>query len=138
LGIERPARPAPAVYEAARGRRAFCTEGSAALAFASGRARSNCGGLPSGRDRLTSRRVTTRTRLLGWLDPNGQLHETPNPHLLRIPQLFKHNLLERCEDPLGLSATDIGSISDGVRQLDLGQRQLNPSFEPYEDAQRRY
>src|SRR5450755_2443229 len=77
-------------------------------------------GLLSDRDRLTGRRVATLTRLLGRLDPDRQLHQAADAHLLGIPELLEHDLLERPENTLGLSATDIGPVSDGVRELYLG------------------
>jgi hypothetical protein len=61
----------------------------------------------------------TRTRLLGRLDPDGQLHQAADPYLLGIPELLEHDLLERSENAPGLSTTETGTVSDGVRKLDL-------------------
>jgi hypothetical protein len=86
------------------------------------RANINPRGLLGDRDCLTGRPVATLTRLLGWLDTDRQLHQAADAHLLGIPELLEHDRLERSENTFGLSATDIGPVSDGVRELYLGAR----------------
>jgi hypothetical protein len=139
--------PAPTPY-AARRRRAFCTVGSAALAFASGRARrSTLAGLAAivisspvagfrpfrafcaGFDLLARRGVPALPRLLRRLHANGQLHQAADPHLLRIPELLEHELLEHAEHPLSVCTADLGAVSYGARELCLGQRHGNSSVE---------
>ena len=43
----------------------------------------DAGGLGGDRDLLARRRVSARTLLLRWLDPDGQLHDTADADLLR-------------------------------------------------------
>ena len=63
--------------------------------------------------------------LLRRLDADGQLDKTDNTDLLRVAELFEHDLLQRPEDSLGLGPWDLGAISDGDRELCLGERQWN-------------
>src|SRR5450755_1926471 len=76
-------------------------------------------------DRLARRRITAHPRFLRRLDANRQLHQTPDPHLLRITQLGQHHLLKRAEHPLGASARDLSAVRQRGRQLNLGQRHTN-------------
>src|SRR5450755_73133 len=75
------------------------------------------------RDLLTGRRIATLALLLRGLHANGELYQAGDPHLLRIPELLQHDLLDHAEHPLGLSAADLGAVSDGARELCLGQSQ---------------
>jgi hypothetical protein len=65
-------------------------------------------------------RVSALAFLLCRLDPHGQLHKTTDTDLLRVAELLQHDLLQRPEESLGLGPGDLGTVSDGHRELRLG------------------
>jgi hypothetical protein len=84
------------------------------------RAKVDARGLGGDRDLLAGSRVSALAFLLRRLDPDGQLDKTDHTDLLRVAQLFEHDLLQRPEDSFGLGPRNLGAISDGDRELCLG------------------
>jgi hypothetical protein len=44
------------------------------------------------------------------IEPNGQLHQPPDPHFLSVAQLLQAHLVERAEHPL---LVNLGSLGRG-------------------------
>jgi hypothetical protein len=84
------------------------------------RAKVDTRGLGGDRDLLARSRVSALAFLLRRLDPDGQLHKTADTDLLRVAELLEHDLLKRAEESLGLGPGDLGTVSDGGRELCLG------------------
>jgi hypothetical protein len=109
--------------------RVFCTVGSAAFAFASGRARrSTLAGLAV---IVISSPVAGFRPLRAFCAGFTRTVSCTRPpiRLLRVPELLENDLLEHAEHSLRLGAADFGAVSDGARELCLGQRQRNSSVE---------
>ena len=102
-------------------RRAFCTDGSAVLAFASGRARrSTLAGLAA--IVISSPVAGLRPWRFFWagLTRNGQLPHPPDPYLLGIAELLERDLLER-GTTLRFASVSFSSAGEGVEHGDQGE-----------------
>ena len=108
--------------------RAFCTDGSAAFAFASGRALTATeAGFAEILDLLARRGIATLPRLRRLLDAHDQLNETADPHLLGVRELLEDDLLQRRERGLGIALAQAAAVGDLTCQLRLGQGHWTPS-----------
>ena len=106
---------------AARARRAASTEGSAAFAFASGRAFTVADrGLGRDGDLFARRRVPALAPASRVLDPDVELHDAARSRTsLRLRELTEDDLLERFEDGLGVTFVASGSVGNLADELDL-------------------
>ena len=109
--------------DAASRRRAFCTDGSAALAFASGRARtSTLAGLAAIVISAPVAGLRPVRFLVAGLTRTVELDEASEPDLLGIAQLPEDDLVEGVERPLRVGLAHLGAVRDRRDHLGLGQR----------------
>lgn len=60
--------------------------------------------------------------LLSRLHADGQLHQTTNPHLLRMTELLEHDVIKRPQGALGVGLAEVSPLGYCGHQLCLRQR----------------
>jgi hypothetical protein len=113
-------RAAHRLAQAASRRRAFCTDGSAPFARASGRARkSTLAGFAAIVISSPVAGLRPWRAFCAGLTRTVNFHQAADPHLLGIAQFIEDDLIERRERSLRIGLAQLRAVCDGGRKLCL-------------------